>query len=583
MKRYGVLAWDPANALAASKLEAVRQQARRAPTWRLLEPMPGLMLALETPRPLAVRPILGRPGWVIGDLYETSTFRTAAGELSLPGDERAATELLFDCYWGRYVALWRAGDRLSVARDPGGALEAVRWRAWGVDVVASTRAGPWAEGLAAPIAIDWEEVAHQLQEPLRAHDTLALKGVAATSAGTLWPATRTPLRLWTPAKVVRDARRDGRPRIDDGAELAAVVDGCVGAMGRASGRLAAELSGGLDSAIVASALTRAGDGDVDVAAWINVRAAEPESDERPMARCVASWLGLAVTEMAKSDFAYALEALAAQPLDWRPSLSALDHAHDAAMAALIGELGVDSLMTGQGGDAVFLQMVTPLALCDGSAALSGPGRWLGEALAIARGSRQSVWSVARRAALGGFAAERPVGSSLLAKSLRAPARRPRHAWLEDLDDVPPAKALHIRALAYAQAAHGGSLRARRADQLHPLLAQPLLETCLALPVSVLTAGGRGRALARSAFSERLPRAILERRAKGDLTAHYGRAIGRSLAALRPFLLDGRLAKAGLLDGAALEAALTAEQLISVGAYAAIQQLMVMEIWARRWP
>jgi len=109
-----------------------------------------------------------------------------------------------------------------------------------------------------------------------------------------------------------------------------------------------------------------------------------------------------------------------------------------------------------------------------------------------------------------------------------------------------------------------------------------VEYCLATQVIDLTAGGRGRSLARSAYETRLPRATIERRTKGDMTSHYGRAIARSSSVLQSFLLDGRLAGAGFIDRPKLEAALAPEALIWRGDYVDILHLMVMEIWARYW-
>jgi asparagine synthase (glutamine-hydrolysing) len=364
--------------------------------------------------------------------------------------------------------------------------------------------------------------------------------------------------------------------------LAAVVDGCIGAVAGAAGPLVAELSGGLDSAILASALTRGA--GARVRAWVNVHAEDPESDERDSARLVAGRLGVPLTELAKPPFAFTETGLRQAPAGLRPSLNGLDDAYDLALAELCREAGARTLLTGQGGDAVFLQMVTPLALLDRRGHPCGRRALTGEALAIARGSRRSLWSVAG-SALG--ARLRPTrrphvsASPFLAKAVWSSGAAP-HPWLDDLQGLDPAKRLHVRALVHAQLAYGESRRGRAADLVHPLLSQPLVETCLGLPVSVLAAGGRGRALARAAFRERLPPAVVDRRAKGDLTAHYGRAIARSLTVLRPFLLEGRLAAEGLLEREALEAALSPEHLIWRGGYAAILQVVVMETWVRGW-
>jgi asparagine synthase (glutamine-hydrolysing) len=581
MRRYAAFAWDPRHPPATVHMDAVRRRLGEDPQWRLIEPEPGLALALEGPRCLALRQIGARAGWVLGDLYEPATWRLAGERLALPDGPELGAEALLQGFWGRYVAVWRVDAALAVLRDPSGALEAVRWRAGGVSVVATGPLG-WMGALAPATAVDWGVLAQALAEPLSISEDLPLTGVSATPAGALGSGHGGAARLkqlWTPAGVVRAAA--ARPPEAAADQLAAVVDGCVAALAGRSGRLAAELSGGLDSSILASALCAAASEPIG---WANLYGRDPESDERANARQVSAALTLRLTEIAKPEFAFTAESLAGRPCGLRPSPSALDHAYDAALSAFCADVGAETLMTGQGGDAVFLQMVTPLALLDRRWRLGAAAAFGTEALAIARGARQSVWTVLRRAALGALSSGRPPASQaspFLAAACTV-ASRSTHAWLTDLKGVAPSKRLHIRALAYAQLALGESGRAEVVDVVHPLLAQPIVEHCLALPVAALTAGGRGRALVRAAYQARVPRAVLTHRAKGDVTAHYGRALARSLPVLRPWLLDGVLAAQGLLDRSALEAALAPESLIGQGGYADILHLMVMERWARHW-
>lgn len=84
------------------------------------------------------------------------------------------------------------------------------------------------------------------------------------------------------------------------------------------------------------------------------------------------------------------------------------------------------------------------------------------------------------------------------------------------------------------------------EALAPLLSQPVVETCLAVPAWTL-AGDRDRSLARLAFADRLPDRIRLRRSKGHMTSVYGRMLAAGLPRLRPWLLDGVLAQQGLID------------------------------------
>jgi asparagine synthase (glutamine-hydrolysing) len=561
-------------------MDTVQRRLGAEPEWMLVHGRPGFAIALEHPHPLEIRPLGDGSGWVIGDLYQKADFRPAPDVLGEIRQDSFPGRRLIEDFWGRYVAIWRTPAGLEILRDPSGALDAVRWRANSVDLTASGLPPTWIGDLAPRTSIDWDIFAGQLVEPILASETVALKGITSVPAGAHFVQSHNGgayQRIWAPATIVRSSA----PTPFEGAaeQLEALVDDCIGAMARNRGRVAAELSGGLDSSILSAALCEVP--NVGFAGCVNFFGRDLESDERAAARLVSSQLGIGLTEIAKPELVFTEKSLSFQPVGIRPSQSALDHVYDLAIIQFCAEQGALTLMTGQGGDAVFLQMTTPLALLD---AHCHSGR-VQEALAIARETRRSIWRVGSEALAAAFGFARRSSTrtpSFLTLEAVEAAKRQTHPWLMDLGGLPLAKRAHIRALAYAQVAHGESRRGRAVDVVHPLLAQPIVEYCLATPVIDLTAGGRGRSLARRAYETRLPRATIERRTKGDMTSHYGRAIARSSSVLQSFLLDGRLARTGFIDRPKLEAALAPEALIWRGDYVDILHLMVMEIWARYW-
>ena len=110
----------------------------------------------------------------------------------------------------------------------------------------------------------------------------------------------------------------------------------------------------------------------------------------------------------------------------------------------------------------------------------------------------------------------------------------------------------------------------------------MVEWCLGLPIDLLTAGGRDRALARDAFVDRLPTEIRNRSSKGDLTAFLGRQIVADLPFLRDHLLDGRLVQQGVIDRTRLEAALDRDRIQWQGGFAELSLAAVIESWVRHW-
>src|SRR5690606_14688207 len=128
-----------------------------------------------------------------------------------------------------------------------------------------------------------------------------------------------------------------------------------------------------------------------------------------------------------------------------------------------------------------------------------------------------------------------------------------HPWLDAASDLGPAKRYQIAGVINGVTFSGPSLQSQTVELVHPLLAQPVVETCLALSAEQLTLGRRDRALARETFRDRLTPEIAERRSKGEMTAYYGRRLAMSLNVIRPWLLDGRLASEGLIVRETVEA------------------------------
>ena len=91
-----------------------------------------------------------------------------------------------------------------------------------------------------------------------------------------------------------------------------------------------------------------------------------------------------------------------------------------------------------------------------------------------------------------------------------------------------------------------------------------------------------RSLARGAFADRLPSRIIERRSKGDISVFLGRKLAASIDFFRPLLLDGRLVAEGLLDRAAVDAALSSEAMIWKDSTVDILAAATLETWLRHW-
>jgi asparagine synthase (glutamine-hydrolysing) len=584
-RRYMIFLWE-AGEEAAERAAFRRLEMLEADgAWRRQFVESGWSLILESETVLRVRRLMHGRGVLLGDLYPMTEGAPEPGSsLDAAGERRSAEVFaaLSRRWWGRYVALHQppGAEPLSAFRDPSGGLECLTWRRDRLRIVASHLPTHHADLMPTGFGVDWNAVGCRLGNPAATASGVALTGLQAIDAGQMMDLKTAERRMiWSPAAFASNERQ---PRHVLTTRLRQRVDQVVSAHTRQAGTMLVEVSGGLDSAIVAGALqaTTAN----QVAQWTNFNTPDREGDERRFARAVAAHLGFPLVEVAKAELELTEERLDMVGAGLRPSTLGIDYEQKEDNVTRCAEIGADTLVTGLGGDAVFLQTQSPLIAADAvHAGLAG--RELFRVFReVADMRRTSVWSVAWAGLIGARSrfVSRRTPAYLSQNVIRRVSDAPTHPWLNDLAAVAPAKRAQIRTLTAALLFHGYSRRGQALDVLHPLLSQPLVELVLSVPSFDLALGSHDRALAREAFAGRLPPEVLRRRSKGDLQAYYGRMLSRSLAFARPYLLDGFLAREGLIDRPYLEDALTLESLLWRDLTSSMVELLAVEAWARHW-
>jgi asparagine synthase (glutamine-hydrolysing) len=145
----------------------------------------------------------------------------------------------------------------------------------------------------------------------------------------------------------------------------------------------------------------------------------------------------------------------------------------------------------------------------------------------------------------------------------------------------PGKAAHVRAIATLLNHLEGHGRAAFAPVLFPLLSQPVVEFCLAVPSWHWCEGGRNRSLARGAYAGRLPAAVIERRSKGAFDGFCARLFERNRACVGEMLLEGMLAGQEIIDRGAAEAAVR-NPAPSAELVMRLLALVDVEAWLQSW-
>lgn len=532
---------------------------------------PGLLLLASPDAP--VTSIGEDGGFILGSVLGRASMRPAppTPEMvdSVAGSGGTA---LIESHWGPYLLLLKEGrDCHCALRDPSGAVPVYYFEDAGLCFYASDAETARLAG--APLGGPSERfLRHWLSFPYLRTARTGLERVRE-----LLPGTRRRVAggsaqvetLWTPWRF---AARDAALLDPDAAALAVrrAVIGTISQYPLASPCLL-QLSGGLDSSILAASLSAAGRRRTG----ITFATSSAEGDERRYARAVATRTGTALAERTLDEHPLCLEPVS-QP-GFLPGRNPLLDPLQATVAEQARALGASEIVDGAGGDNVFCAIATAAPVLDA-------WRWRGPAAAartlldIARLGDTTLWRAGRLALAKSLRPSRPIwrqDSRLLRPDAVTPEAE-SHPWLEPPENALTGKREHVRALVHIQ----HFLDRRSTPELpavHPLLAQPIVETCLRVPTWLWVQGGRDRAVARDAFADLLPPEVLARRSKGSLQGLFVRRFGASRREIRDLLLGGDLAKRGIIDGEAVDDAL-AQKPVEDHDIIRLTELAALELW-----
>ena len=594
MFRYFGFSWNPAAAAQADVARRIEQAVDRAGDWQPALARPGLRVYITGGRAgvNGSYPLPSGRGVVLGWLFRRRDDAPGTCDVDLSatdGERILATDgqALVDDYWGRYVAVLRSGPGgTQVLRDPGGALPCHHATVGDVAVFFS-----WLEDLLAfaPHALraDWHAIAALLALGHLGGRATALEGIEQVLPGqsVALHAAGAPARsLWSAVAVARRPV-DLAPEAAT-ARLRQAVLGCVAAWSSCHEAILLRLSGGVDSAILLGCL-RATEPTAQVTC-LNYHSPGADSDERGYARLAAAKAGAALVERER-DPGLRLDPVLAMSRMPVPESYVGRLGSGRVDAEVAAAHGARAMFTGAGGDQVFFQLRCAWPAAD-YLKVRGFDRGFGRAaLDAARLGRVSLWRSVRLALADRRHRNDPLAGAGQFATLACPEAfagldhlgRHLHPDLPGAADLPIGKFQQVQALLHPGGYYDPLCQAVAPELVNPLLSQPLVELCLALPTWLLTHGGRGRALARRAFARELPREIATRQSKGGLEEHVAAILHRNLDLARELLLDGQLVRQGLLDRSKVEAAL-AGRASAVHAYLGeIHECIAIEAWLRR--
>jgi asparagine synthase (glutamine-hydrolysing) len=526
---------------------------------------------------------VGQAGCIVGTLFHRNGVARAIGRLT--GNEAAAIaasrgQALFKNYWGSYAAAIEDGRGVTVLRDPSGNFPCYHSSQAGIAAFASDAEILVTAGFA-QVSVDCEEIGRQLCRAFVPAPATALVGIRELLAGFSLHdpgAIESPEACWSPWDHVQDRGEDGAEAAD---RLKRTVAQCVQGWASTAQPVLLSVSGGLDSSIIAACLANARIETICLTMYTD----DPSGDERPYARALCDHFGLPLIErpyrLEDVDITEPLAANLPRPRDRTQA-----NAHERVHYSVAREIGAGAFMTGNGGDHVFGYSQSAAPVADRFLAHGLSEGLFASLLDVCRQTGCSItdalaqaWRLARQSPPYRV---RP-NPLFLAPDFLAEAGHAdlHHPWLDAPPGALPGKAAHVATVLRVQPnlePSGGTEFA----VLNPLVSQPVVEACLAIPSWEWRAGGRDRALARRAFAGDLPASILHRRVKGSPGRFAASLLDRFRERIRDRLLGGRLAAECILDTAALEEVLAGERPVPDLQRVRILELVNAEAWIDHW-
>lgn len=356
-------------------------------------------------------------------------------------------------------------------------------------------------------------------------------------------------------------------------------------------RVQVRLSGGLDSSIILGCLK--------------------DAPTRPKIVCYTyfipnaksselHWAQLAAEHADCEHIAHAVgphEVALARALDVAPTVEpviSLVHVQRVTVeAAITARTAATATFTGDGGDSGFGRESVVFTLTDflRHRGLHPSLFWLAGRIALCTGN--SSWMLLAHSLRAVFAGDSPPdreaqlreGSQLVMPEIRDRLRHGAaidHPWLQHGRRLPSGFRDRLGALPFRGDYYGSDPSRSLAEEISPLYAQPVIETLLRIPLYVLFHNGVDRGLARRAFTDEVPRPILQRLWKDAVPNFMSELVRANRDFLREILLDGYLVAEQLLDRRAVEKALSHASTRSAVFPGELLLHLSTEIWARNW-
>lgn len=524
---------------------------------------------------------LGDQGLLIG-IYFAGKGPGALDRVALPKSAMPAEDLarwLVRGGWGAYVAIVRDPDTgdWAVLRDPSG-LVPLYSMSFENQTIFATDPRLFADTTGKVPQVCRTQIGIHLRRPELRQRKTCLADIEEVPPGSLISTSDpdVPRLIWDPVDFVSDA---GITSFNEAvSRLRETACDVIGAWSSLAGHLVVAASGGVDSSLIAAALSVNGQSYE----CMTLATADPSGDERAWVQLLADKLAVPMTactyDVERIDLAHPVSATMA-----RPSGKAFMQEVRRHLARTCETGGAQWAFDGNGGDNLFCFLHSAAPVLDRLKHDGLSSRTWATFLDICQLTGADAGTMARAVARRwkrGEAAARWHGDfRLLNEAFPLPNDQALTPWFDIATGQQPGKRDHLRLLQRTQNfVHGVDDPLR----FSPLLSQPMLELCLSIPTWLWCHGGLNRAPARTAFAPELPASLARRTSKSGPDSVMRAVFARDRSVIRTMLLDGQLAANGVIDRVATETALAADPHAEDPIVYRLLDLVEAEAWARSW-
>lgn len=609
MFRYLAMVWDRTSPPQQEAAHLIAERLRQlSPEWREQLSAPGMQVFCIGVRDEAVQihRVGGNGGIVIGSLLVRSRdlFSTAPDEQFHFGATQSQSfvqsrgKWLIDHAWGDYVAFGHDADNgfKWVIKDPTGSLPCLRTDFRGMSIFFS-RIGD---------CLDLRLLRFTANEAyLRAHMMSGSSLQGTSSLNEALPVRRgeciefrkdsagwhsTSKMYWTPLTytgaddLIEDPQTAARA-------MHSVIKAATAGLARLHRSLLLRLSGGLDSSIVAGCLK----GTTARFAAYTYFSPVGRSDERPWARLAAGHAGCEHIEYPLHPLDLDLTLGLRMPPSPEPSPLLGFIQRCTIEQELLERTQATGIFNGEGGDSGFCSDSLAYAVPEFLRRHGVAPRLFRLASQVALLTQKSSWTVLttaiRRVGTNkstGIPRERILeASQLVSPDIKQDFRghdSVSHPWFQGQRRVPWDKIRRIGTLMMAPENYTVTATADATvpEIVSPLYSQPAIELLLRIPIHTHFHRGRDRGLARTAFAAEVPEPILRRLWKDRAPGFHDQLLERERPFLKETLLEGVLARHGLLNRPLLEEVLSAGPTKNTVYPGEIFRHLDSELWARHW-